>query len=297
MAHTPPQPIRAATIEGPHAPNKRPRVAVPTGACDCHAHVFGPQQQYPYLPGASYIFPEATTQDYVDMLTSIGCSRAVLVQPSVYGTDNRCMLDAMASGLFDFRGVVVVEPSISDAELRELDRAGVRGIRINVASETAGLGMAEAPALAARIADMGWHLQFFVDIDRTPGFHEDIARLPVPCVIDHFGHLHAADGLASPAAQALLRLTQLDHVWFKLSGGYRISRQPAPFPEVAPLAQAVLAAAPDRCVWGSDWPHPVVESMPHDADLIDALASWAPDAALRARVLSSNPARLYGFRD
>jgi predicted TIM-barrel fold metal-dependent hydrolase len=257
--------------------------------------VFGPQDKYPYLPDASYISPEATTCDYVNMLSSIGCSRAVLVQPSVYGTDNRCMLDAMASGLFDFRGVAVVEPSIGDAELQAMHRTGVRGIRINVASETSGLALVDAPALAARIKHMGWHLQFFVNLDRTPGFHDCIARLPVPCVIDHFGHFPVTNDLASEGAQALLKLAQLDHAWFKLGGGYRVSRQPAPFPEVAPLARALVAAAPTRCVWGSDWPHPAVERMPYDADLIDALALWVPDAALRDQVLADNPARLYGF--
>jgi predicted TIM-barrel fold metal-dependent hydrolase len=268
---------------------------LPPGACDCHAHVFGPQELFPYLPNAAYIPPDALPTAYVRMLAAIGCQRAVLVQPSVYGSDNRCMVAAMTTGVFDFRGVAVIDEAATDAELEALSRAGVRGVRINVASKTAGLGMAAAPRLAARIKPLAWHLQFFLRIAEIPTFPEEISRLPVPCVIDHFAHVQAAEGIESPGFQALLRLARLDHVWFKLSGPYRISAQGPLYPDVAPLAHALAAAAPDRCVWGTDWPHPNTAYMPNDGDLADALATWLPDPAARHKILVDNPARLYGF--
>jgi predicted TIM-barrel fold metal-dependent hydrolase len=257
--------------------------------------VFGPQNRFPYLADASYIPPDAPPQDYSRMLTAIGCRRAVLVQPSIYGTDNRCMVAALTAGVFDFRGVAVTEGTVEEAELEALHRAGVRGIRINVASKTAGLTMAQAPKLAARIKPLGWHLQFFLRIDQSPAFAEQIARLPVPCIIDHFANVRAAEGVESQGFQALLQLARLGHVWFKLIGPYRISTQWPLHPDVAPLAAALAAAAPDRCVWGTDWPHPNVTQMPNDGDLADAIFEWVPDSAARQKILVDNPARLYGF--
>ena len=286
---------RPATIPGPDPNTRRPRVKFPAGACDCHAHVFGPQSRFPYLPNAAYIPPDALPQDYARMLTTIRCQRAVLVQPSVYGTDNRCMVAALTSGVFNLRGVAVVNENISEAELEAMHRAGVRGVRINVASRTAGLSMEQAPRLAARIKALGWHLQFFLRVDQFPDFERAIARLPVACVIDHFGRVHAANGAHSEGLETLLRLARLTHVWFKLIGPYRISEQRPLYPDVAPLAQALVAAAPNRCVWGTDWPHPNTTHMPNDGDLADALAEWLPDAAVRHKVLVENPARLYDF--
>ncbi len=288
-------PPRPATIPGPDPNTRRPRVHLPAGACDCHAHVFGPQGAFPYLPGASYVPPDALPQDYGRMLATIGCQRAVLVQPSVYGTDNRCMVAAMTSGVFNFRGVAVVDEGISDADLEALHRVGVRGVRINVASKTAGLTLEEAPRLAVRIKPLGWHLQFFVRVDQCSGFERSIAHLAAPCVIDHFGHVHAGDGVQSRGFETLLRLARLRHVWFKLIGPYRISKQWPLYPDVLPLAQALVAAAPDRCVWGTDWPHPNAAYMPNDGDLADALGEWLPDSATRDKVLVENPARLYDF--
>ena len=287
--------VRPSTIPGPDPRTRRPHVQFPAGACDCHAHVFGPQGSFPYLSNAAYIPPDSLPGDYARMLSTIGCQRAVLVQPSVYGTDNGCMLAAMQSGVFNVRGVAVVEETVSDGELEALHRAGVRGVRINLASKTAGLTLEQAPRLAARIKPLGWHLQFFVHIDRYADCERAIAHLAVPCVIDHFGHVHAADGVGSTGCETLLRLARLRHVWFKLIGPYRISTQWPFHPDVAPLAQALIAAAPDRCVWGTDWPHPNAPHMPNEGDLADALGEWLPDAAARHMVLVTNPARLYGF--
>jgi 2-pyrone-4,6-dicarboxylate lactonase len=286
---------RTPTIPGPDPDPRPPRMPFPSGACDCHSHVFGPQKAFPYLPNTAYIPPDASPQDYIRMLTALGCERAVIVQPSIYGTDNRCMVAALTSGLFDFRGVAVVDGTISDGELSTLHRAGVRGVRINLASKTPGLPLDQAPELAARIKPLGWHLQFFLRVGQVPLLEEVIARIPVPCVIDHFGHAPASGGLGSPEFGVLLRLARLEHVWFKLIGPYRISTQWPLYPDVAPLARALVDAAPDRCVWGTDWPHPNTASMPNDGDLADALAEWLTDAGARRTVLVDNPGRLYGF--
>jgi len=257
--------------------------------------VFGSQEQYPYAAQAAYIAEYLPAEAYIDMLTTIGFTRAVLVQPSVYGTDNRCMVDTMRSGEFEFRGVVVVDPDISDAELKALHAAGARGVRINAASSTPGLRMEHAPKLARRLGPLGWHLQFFINLTQTPNIVHDIARLPIPCVIDHFGHVHAEEGVQGPGFQTLLELARFDHVWFKLGGGYRVSKLPPPFEDVAPLAQALMAQAEYRCVFGTDWPHPNVKRMDDDGDLADALTLWVPDERQRHKVLVENPARLYQF--
>jgi predicted TIM-barrel fold metal-dependent hydrolase len=286
---------RPSTIQGPARPTRTPRVRFPPGSCDCHSHVFGAQERFPYVEGATYIAEYLPLTEYVRMLTTIGCTRAVLVQPSVYGTDNRCMVEALTSGQFDLRGVAVVEPSVSLAEIQALHDAGVRGIRINAASGTPGLRMEHALGLAEKIAPFDWHLQLFVDVRRSPEIADIIASLPVPCVIDHFGHVRAEEGVQAPGFQALLQMAQLNHVWFKLSGGYRVSALLPPFGDVAPLAQALVGVAADRCVFGTDWPHPNIKRMDDDGDLADALALWIPDEAQRANVLVDNPARLYGF--
>lgn len=286
----------APTIPGPIAATRRPRVKFPAGACDCHAHVFGPQQQYPFTPNRGYVPPPATIEDYVRMLRAIGCERAVIVHPSVYGADNRCTVDALRSSQFAFRGVAVIDDKTTDAELEDMHQAGVRGVRLNLKSKGSVFGLDAAPRLAERIKARGWHLQFFMDIRTMPDIDRQLAKLPVDIVIDHFGHIDAADGVAAPGFKTLMRLARHERCWFKLIGPYRLSKQPPMFPDVTPFARALVAAAPDRCVWGTDWPHPNTEFMPNDGDLADMLLDWIPDEALRKRVLVDNPARLYDFK-
>lgn len=293
----PPVPApRAPTIAPPDRETRKPAVRFPAGACDCHAHVFGPQTRYPFLPDAGYIAPDALPSDYVRMLTTVGCARAVLVQPSVYGTDNRCMLDAMRSGAFDFRGIAVIDPGVTDRELEDMHRAGVRGVRINLASSTSGPKLDDAIRLAPRLKALGWHLQFFLDIKKTPEAEHLLASLSIPFVIDHFARVSAAQGLEAPPMQALLRLVRRENCWAKIMGPYFVSANNPVYDDVAPFARAVVSAAPDRVVWGSDWPHPSPNGpMPNDGFLADLLADWVPDEAQRRKLLVDNPARLYGF--
>ena len=287
--------VREPTIPGARRDVHPPRIKLPPGATDCHAHVFGPQARFPYIPDAAYIPPDQTVDDYVRMLKAIGCSRAVLVQPSVYGTNHAAMLDAMRSGKFNFRGVAVVSPAVSERDLEDLHTAGVRGIRINAASKNAGLPLDAAPRLADRIKSLGWHLQFYVNVPALTEIEQMLTRLPVKVVIDHFGLIRCSDGLNSRGFQKLLRLLGQDHVWAKLSGPYHLSRQSPLAPDVAPFAQKMSETAPDRLLWGTDWPHPTAAWIPNDGDLADMLLDWLPDEAIRTRVLVTNPARLYGF--
>ena len=287
---------RPSTIPGPQPETRKPKLAFPPGACDCHAHVFGPQSRYPFLPDAKYIAPDASPEDYVRMLRTIGCDRAVLVQPSVYGTDNSAMLDALRSGIFAFRGIAVVDEDVSDRELEDMHAAGVRGVRINLAAWTPGLKLEQAPRLAARIKPMGWHLQFFVDFAKVPELEERLMTLDIDIVLDHFGRAPAKDGVASPSFQTLLRLVSRENCWAKIMGVYFVSEAYPGFADVAPLARAVVERAPDRTVWATDWPHPMgLQRMPNDGDLADMLADWVPDETQRRKVLVTNPARLYGF--
>lgn len=288
--------LRAPTIAPPDPNTRTPMVKFPPGACDCHAHVFGPRSRYPFAPNAAYIAPDSPTEAYVRMLKTIGCERAVIVQPSVYGTDNSATVDALRSGLFAFRGVAVVRPNINDRELQSLHDAGVRGIRVNLSSATPGMTLEQAHRLAPRLKAMGWHIQFFLDLKTMPDAEEKLGALDITIVIDHFGRVSAKEGLGSAAFKSLLKLVRRENCWAKLIGPYFLSSRRPLFPDVAPLAQAVVAAAPDRVVWGTDWPHPSPHgAMPNDGDLADMLATWVPDDTLRKRILVDNPERLYDF--
>jgi 2-pyrone-4,6-dicarboxylate lactonase len=281
--------VHPTTIPGPDPNPHPPRIPFPEGACDSHAHMFGPQEAFPYMPNARFISPDALTQDYIKMLGTIGCQRAVLVQPSNYGSDNRCMVAALTSGTFDFRGVAVIDEGISVKNLELLHRAGVRGARITMGSTAA------APRIAELIKPFGWHLQFWVRIGQSPEVEQFISRSPVTCVIDHFGLIRASEGIRSQEFTVLHRLARMKHVWVKLTGPYRISRLWPLHPDVPPFVEALLAAAPDRCVWGTDWPHTNTDYVPNDGDLADLIEVWLPDPETRHRVLVDNPRRLYDF--
>ena len=228
------------------------------------------------------------------MLDATGMERGVLVQISVYGTDNRYMLEVLRRHPDRLRGIGVVAPDVTEPELTAMHEAGVRGLRLNVLYG-GGVGLEAAKTLANKIKDMGWHLQLLLDARQLPALMPQLKTLTVPVVVDHMGHMPVALGKTHPGFEALQHLLR-DHGWWtKLSGAYRISERPAPYDDVTPWAQALVEAAPDRVVWGSDWPHVAVKPMPDAGLLRNVLADWVPDAAQRHRILVDNPARLYAF--
>jgi len=290
-----PNAIVAPTIPGPIADTRKPKFVMPRGACDCHAHLFGPQAKYAYAANRRYTPPDATADDYIKMLRSIGVDRAVLVQPSVYMTDNTVILDALAENKFPFRAVAVVNDEVSDAELARMHKLGVRGLRLNLRNSNGAPGDL-APRLAARIAPMGWHLQFRINAEDFTAIGPMLRTLPVDYIIDHMGQVPIAEGVNGTAFRAILDLTQTGRCWVKLSAPMRMSALDAPYHDVTPMVHALVAAAPERMVWASDWPHTTLTcAMPNDGDLVDLLPEWIPDAVTRQKILVDNPARLYGF--
>lgn len=284
-----------ATIPGPHARTRPPKATAPDGACDCHFHVFGPENRYPYSASRGYTPPDAALDDYRAMLDVLGVSRAVIVQPSVYGTDNACSLDAAERLGEAGRGVAVLDETVGDAELDRLHAAGFRGTRFNIES-AGGVPEAQLEAVAARVAPRGWHVQVYVDGRRLPELAPRLAGLPTEVVIDHMGAMDPAAGTGQPGLAALRELLGTGRCWVKLSGAYRIDPTSAPFGAATPIARALIEAAPDRLVWGSDWPHPQISGpMPDDGDLFDWFLDATGDVALRRRILVDNPARLYDF--
>ena len=268
------------------------RVQVPPGAVDTHAHVIGLPPDHPFIAIRSYTPPEATPDDYLHMLDATGMTYGVLVQVSVHGTDNRLMTRTLRANPRRLRGVAVAPLGLPVRELRELHDAGVRALRLNVLYG-GGVGLGSLPEYGAMCRDMGWHLQVLIDARELPGLAPRLTGLQVPVVVDHMGHFPALGGPGEPGFQALVAMVR-DGAWVKLSGAYRLAKQP--YAETTALAHALLHAAPGRCIWGSDWPHVAHwDAMMNVGELLDLLAEWAPDEAARRAVLVDNPARLYGF--
>lgn len=288
-------PLEPPACQGPNPVVDPPSFAVPADACDTHAHVIGSADRFPMVANRSYTPPPAPEAAYLGMLDSLGMARGVLVQISVYGTDNRCMIESLKAHHDRLRGIAVVAPDVGDGELEALHAAGVRGIRINVLFG-GGVAIDEMERLAARVAPLGWHIQLLIDARNLPELGPRIMKLPVEVVIDHMGHMPVSAGTAYPGFQWMLRLLGEGRAWTKLSGAYRISQAGTPFHDTLDFAQALVAAAPERCVWGSDWPHVSVEGpMFNTGALLDLLPLWVPEEAVRNRILVDNPARLYGF--
>lgn len=274
-----------------------PSLSLPPGSIDTHMHVFGPTSHYPYTPERTYTPTDASLADYRHMAQTVGLERTVVVQPSVYGTDNRATAEAVkALGPEKARGVAVVDASVSDEALRALHEAGFRGVRLNLLFR-GGVDFAAVEKLAGRLAPMGWHIQFLIDVSAFEELEPRLNRLPVDCVIDHMGHMATSKGPDHPGFQSLLRLVGGGRCWVKLSGPYRITAEERPpYGDVTPFARALIAANPERMVWGSDWPHPhIAVPMPNDGALVEMLGEWAPDEAILRRIMVENPEELYGF--
>ena len=268
----------------------------PAHACDCHMHIY--DQRFPAVPGARLLPPDALVPAYRQLQKRLGLERTVVVTPSTYGTDNASLLAALEQLGSNARGVAVLDASVSDAELQSLHNAGVRGIRFNQTLSNI-TPIATLEPLAARIQPLGWHVQLLLKPDDVARCEPTLRRLPVPMVFDHLGRLPPA-GMDHPAFRSIMNLIDCGKAWVKLSGAYLCGpRVGNDYPDATPLARAYLAAAPERMVWGSNWPHPSasagIHEWPDDAALLDLLARWTGDPQRFAQILVDNPAVLYDF--
>ena len=283
--------------------------AVPANACDCHTHIFGDPQKFPLFSGRVYTPETASPEEMAALHHALHIKRVVIVTPSVYGTDNSATLYGMKERCANARGVAVINDQTPDGDLDKMGKAGVRGIRLNLAT-----GGTNDPAVARqrfqaalpRMAKQGWHIQIYTNLAVIAAIKDSVLASPVPVVFDHFGGAKAALGTAQPGFADLLDLLRSGKAYVKISGAYRASSQAPDYPDVAPLAKALIAANAERIVWGTDWPHPNSDSgkpptevaplfQIDDGRLMNQLPVWAPDPAIRKRILVDNPARLYKF--
>ncbi len=275
-----------------------PKLKAPANACDCHHHIYDPARfALPQPQPARPVPPNSTVADYRLLQQCIGTTRNVVVQPRHYGTDNAVTLDALKQFGKNSRGIAVVHPTISDAELKRFDEAGIRGIRFSLGDpKTRAVQPDMIEPLAKRVAALGWHIQFNIQADQIVELADILRRLPVTVVIDHLGHPHLPAGINDASHHIVRGLIDGGRAWVKLAGAYFNTEVGAPYADATKIAQAFVKAAPERVVWGSDWPHPsATDGKPDDSLLFDLLATWAPDEAVRNRILVQNPEALYGF--
>jgi 2-pyrone-4,6-dicarboxylate lactonase len=286
------------TIPGPnpnpHSPN---RVRLPEGACDAHCHVFGPAARFPFSDSRTYTPPDAGIDDFEALRERLGLSRAVFVQASCHGTDNRAMVDALERGEGRYAGVAMIDDTFDEQSIAQLHDAGVRGTRFNFVAHLGGApDMDRFWTIVDRVVPFGWHIVLHFDSKDIPRYASMLDRMPCPYVIDHMGRVATDAGIDQEPFRALLELLNDDRAWVKVSGAERLTSDGTPpYDDVVPFARALIEAAPDRILWGTDWPHPNVRHMPDDGDLVDLLASYAPDADLLHRILVRNPESLYDF--
>jgi predicted TIM-barrel fold metal-dependent hydrolase len=279
-------------------PNPRgpTRYAVPPGAVDTHCHVIGLPPAYPFVDERAYTPPPAFASAYLAMLDATGMAHGVLIQVSAHGSDNRLMLETLRSNRQRLKGIAVMPLGLSDKAYRDMKETGVAGLRLNVLFG-GGIGVERLEDYGSLCRELGWHLQLLVGTPDLPRLAARLGKLPVPFVVDHMGHPSAADGVGEPGFQTLVSLVR-DGGWVKLSGAFRVTAEGPPYRDTIPLGRALHVAAPDRCLWGSDWPHVATwppKHMPNVGELLDVLADWVPDEAARKRVFIDNPKRLYGF--
>jgi 2-pyrone-4,6-dicarboxylate lactonase len=287
--------ITARLIPPPDPNPVKPKYAPPPDACDGHCHVFGPARRFPFAPERTYEPPDAPKERLAALHAHLGLTRAVLVQASCHGTDNSAMLDAIASSKGAWRGVAMVPKNVAQSELQRLHAGGVRGVRYNFVRHLGGTPEIEAVEnIAGRIKALGWHLQLHLDAENIGELRGFLRGLKLPFIIDHMGRVSAQRGLEQPGFRQLLELLKdSEYAWVKISGSERVSSAGAPFYDAIPFAQALIKAAPDRIMWGTDFPHPNVKWMPNDGELVDLFAKICEDDALRKKILVDNPARLY----
>jgi len=292
-------------------PATPPNFDVPADACDCHTHIFGDPQSFPFFAGRVYTPPTALPDDMAAVHRALRIRRVVIVTPSVYGTDNSATLYGLRARGADARGVAVIDEKTSQRDLDALAAAGVCGVRLNLSTDgknDPALARQRLAAMLPRASARNWHVQIFTNLAVIADIKELLLGAPVPIVLDHFGGARAAAGPAQPGFGDLVELVRCGKAYVKISGAYRASAQAPEYPDVTPLAKALIAANPQRVVWGTDWPHTnsttpagrrVTDVTPFlaidDGRLMNQLPVWAPDAATRQAILVDNPARLYGF--
>jgi predicted TIM-barrel fold metal-dependent hydrolase len=285
---------------------------IPAGACDTHVHVIPDPAKFPFWSGRVYTPPVDTAEDLLALQKALRLDRVVIVTPSIYGTDNSATLDGIKQlGQERARGVAVIGPQTSAADLDAMHKGGIRGIRVNLeqggVSDPAVAGRLLDEALA-RLAGIPWHLQIYARLTLVAALKDRLATVPVPVVFDHFAGAKAALGVTQPGFDAVLDLVRSGKAYVKISGAYRASSQAPDYAEVAPFARALIEANVNRIVWGTDWPHPDSRILPDrratdiapplpvdDGRLLNLVAEWAPDPAVRRKILVDNPARLYGY--
>jgi predicted TIM-barrel fold metal-dependent hydrolase len=282
------------TILAPDPNPIKPKYVLPPGACDAHCHVFGPGDRFPYAPDRSYTPPDAPKEKLAALHKYLGFSRAVLVQASCHGTDNSAMLDAIAASNGSIRGVAMVGKDVTDRELGQLHAGGVRGARFNFVAHLGGApDLKVIEAVVRRIKPLGWHLQVHLDAQDILTYRDFLLGLDIPFIIDHMGRVVAKNGLEQQPFRLMLDLMKNPRVWTKVSGFERVSSTGKPFHDAMPYARALVTAAPDRVLWGTDFPHPNVREMPNDGEQVDLFAQTITDEAMRRRILVDNPTRLY----
>lgn len=282
--------------QAPDPHPKVPRFSCPPGTVDTHIHLFGPAARYPFDPASYYISADALPETNIALQTTLGVSRAVVVSGGGYGRNTRHLADTLARFPDRYRGVALVPDDMSDAEFTRLTTLGVRGLRFMSASR-GGVLPTISEATAARAAEHGWHVQFYPHGADISEFADRLLALPNAIVLDHFASVKADAGVDQPAMRTLRRMLDSGRVWIKLSGPMRCVPGDFPYAAVTPIARALVAHAPERLVWGSDWPHVNMDGrgMPNDGDLVDLIPEWMPDEADRRKILVDNPTLLYGF--
>jgi predicted TIM-barrel fold metal-dependent hydrolase len=284
---------------------------VPAGACDCHTHIHGDPEKFPFFSGRVYTPEPASPEEMSALHKALHIDRVVIVTPSVYGTDNAATLFGMKARGATARGVAVIDDKTPEADLDVMNQAGIRGIRLNLATggvNDPSVGRPRFQVAVERVKNRNWHVQLFTSLAMISAIKDLVAASPVPVVFDHFGGAQAELGVEQPGFSDLLELVRSGKAYVKISGGYRASKLAPDYPDAAPLARALIAANPDRIVWGTDWPHPNSVTPPgkkptdltplyqiDDGRLLNQLPAWAADAAIRKKILVDNPARLYGF--
>ncbi|MDB5500811.1 MAG: hypothetical protein JWR89_713 [Tardiphaga sp.] len=302
---------RKSALAKPSQPGTQVNFEVPAGAVDCHTHIHGDPEKFPMFAGRVYTPESASPEEMVALHKALGIQRVVIVTPSVYGTDNSATLFGIKARGPDARGVAVIDDKTTESDLDAMHAAGIRGIRVNLA--TAGtndpsIARQRVQSAIDRIKARGWHLQIYTNLPVIPAIKDLAATSPVPLVFDHFGGAQAALGVEQPGFADLVELVKSGKAYVKISGAYRASTLGPDYSDVVPLAKTLISANPDRIVWGTDWPHPDSVTPPgkkptdltpllqiDDGRLLNQLAVWAPDAATRKKIMVENAVRLYGF--